>query len=228
MKSALCILFTIIYSSLLFSQYDFGLEVCDKDASIEGKLVLSENDRNVYIGVDAGFNSDPNAFPPQSNVAIGWISGKFLTTGHSNTLLGYAAGNRIVTGDYNTLIGGASGFIEQGDQNVFLGSFTGFVPGQPLYNRKGCVFIGYGAGGYETTNNKLYIENSNSTTPLIYGEFDNDLLEVNGTLHVSETLKLKPLTVGPTCTLAKKGLLYMDDNTNKLRVCTGSTWVDLH
>ncbi len=48
------------------------------------------------------------------------------------------------------------------------------------------VFIGFEAGYNETGSNKLYIENSNSTTPLIYGEFDNDLVKVNGQLEVTE------------------------------------------
>jgi hypothetical protein len=43
------------------------------------------------------------------------------------------------------------------------------------------VLIGYQAGSTLTTeSNKLYIENSNSSSPLIYGEFDNDLVRVNG------------------------------------------------
>jgi hypothetical protein len=48
------------------------------------------------------------------------------------------------------------------------------------------VFLGYQAGASETNNNRLYIENSNSSTPLIYGEFDNDILRVNGTLQVND------------------------------------------
>ena len=47
------------------------------------------------------------------------------------------------------------------------------------------VAIGFNAGSNETGSNKLYIENSNSTTPLIYGEFDNDLLRINGTLDIN-------------------------------------------
>jgi len=48
------------------------------------------------------------------------------------------------------------------------------------------IFVGYQAGSAETNSNRLYIENSNSATPLIYGEFDNDILRVNGTLQVGD------------------------------------------
>jgi len=47
------------------------------------------------------------------------------------------------------------------------------------------VFLGFESGYNETGSNKLYIENSNSTTPLIYGEFDNDILRVNGSFEVT-------------------------------------------
>ncbi len=44
------------------------------------------------------------------------------------------------------------------------------------------VMIGYQAGYSETGSNKLYIDNSNTTSPLIYGDFANDELTINGTL----------------------------------------------
>jgi hypothetical protein len=43
-------------------------------------------------------------------------------------------------------------------------------------------FIGFEAGFNETGSGKLYIDNSNTTTPLIYGDFSADALTVNGSL----------------------------------------------
>ena len=40
-----------------------------------------------------------------------------------------------------------------------------------LHTKHGCVFIGYQAGYNESADNKLYVENSSSTEPLIYGDF---------------------------------------------------------
>jgi len=37
-------------------------------------------------------------------------------------------------------------------------------------------FIGYQSGFNESGSNKLYIDNSNTTTPLIYGDFSKDSL----------------------------------------------------
>ena len=49
------------------------------------------------------------------------------------------------------------------------------------------VFLGFGAGIYETGSNKLYIANSNSGLPLVYGEFDNKLLYINGNFRATGT-----------------------------------------
>jgi hypothetical protein len=48
------------------------------------------------------------------------------------------------------------------------------------------VFIGNGAGGAETGSNKLYISDSATVTPLIYGEFDTPVLKIHGSLVVNE------------------------------------------
>ena len=50
----------------------------------------------------------------------------------------------------------------------------------------GNVAIGYHAGRTEMGSNKLYIENSPSSTPLIYGEFDNDIIKINGQLRIND------------------------------------------
>ena len=46
------------------------------------------------------------------------------------------------------------------------------------------VCIGYEAGFFETGSNRLYIANTNRTSPLIYGEFDNELIGINGKLGI--------------------------------------------
>ena len=125
--------------------------------------------------------------------------------------------------------------------NVYIGSQSGLLNESRANN----VFVGTDAGYHETGSSRLYIESDRSfqddnMTPLIYGEFDNDLVRINGTLnvtdtlHISETAKLTPLDVTPgsmdepTCDAANKGLLYMNDQTSKLRLCDGSSWVDLN
>jgi trimeric autotransporter adhesin len=100
-----------------------------------------------------------------SNVAIGRNA---LTTSNAdnNTAVGFAALRQNATGTNNTALGFEA-------LRGALGS--------------GNVGVGYQAGRLETGSNKLYIENSNAdaSNALIYGEFDNNIIRVNGTLQIS-------------------------------------------
>ena len=49
----------------------------------------------------------------------------------------------------------------------------------------GNVAIGYNAGALETGSNKLYIANTNTSTPLLYGDFSADKLTINGDLGLN-------------------------------------------
>jgi microcystin-dependent protein len=100
------------------------------------------------------------------NVGLGYEAGKFQNAGRNNVYLGFqaGAGSSSYDADSNVVIGSNAGFNMQGGFNVFIGNQ---------------------AGHDETGSHRLYIENSKSTTPLIYGEFDNDLLRINGDLEVT-------------------------------------------
>ncbi|MEL7251641.1 MAG: tail fiber domain-containing protein, partial [Bacteroidota bacterium] len=76
-----------------------------------------------------------------------------------------------------------AGYSIAGNGNVFLGDEAGHST-TGSYN----VLLGYNAGYSETSSNKLYIDNSSTSSPLIYGEFDNKLLTVNGTLEAKESI----------------------------------------
>ena len=143
---------------------------------------------NVFIGNSAGRYNTSGEY----NIYIGNQSGNNNTTGYKNVFLGYSAGKSNLTGYHNLLLGYQAGFSNDGPQNVFLG---------------------YQAGYNEAGSNKLYIENSNATSPLIYGEFDNDLLRINGTLNINNAFSF------PTA----------DGNANQILVTDGSgslTWTD--
>ncbi len=117
------------------------------------------------------------------NTALGAYCLKSNTTGYSNTVIGYYAGYWN-GGNSNTIIGKSANELNgsTGSQNTIIGFESG--KGFNFHNKSGNVFIGYQSGFNEQTNNKLYIENSNSSSPLIYGEFDNNILRVNGQFEV--------------------------------------------
>jgi len=135
---------------------------------------------NCFFGHQAGTNSTSG----NDNTSVGYKSGFYTTEGVGNSFFGTNSGYNNTTADNNTFIGGSAGYSNTtGENNTILGRSAGFSNTTGSRN----IFIGYQAGYNETGSNKLYIANSDTTTPLIYGEFDNEILNVNG--------KLKPNSI---------------------------------
>lgn len=101
------------------------------------------------------------------------------TMGDNNIAIGNQSLFHNLTGSENVGIGNSSNFHNTlGNKNTTLGYEAGY--GMIGNSISGSVMIGYKAGYSETTSDKLYIENSDSTTPLIYGDFDDDYVNING------------------------------------------------
>jgi len=161
---------------------------------------------------------------------IGVASGKSNIDGYSNSFIGPFTGTSNSSGYRNSFLGKESGWSNtSGNSNTFIGTYSGFTNQTGSNN----VVIGYGAGPSNLNSdasNRLYIDVipnecgflTGNDTPLIYGEFDNDLLRINGTLHITETAKLTPLIIPPTCTSTEEGLIYFNANNRTLQVCKGS------
>lgn len=125
-----------------------------------------------------------------NNEAIGHRSGASLTSGYSNVLNGSYSGYSLATGNRNTLIGYEAGYSATGSNNVSVGYQAGRSGGdnntsvgyQAGYLTTGSnnVFIGYNAGLVESGSNLLFIDNSSTSNPLIYGDFSNDRITING------------------------------------------------
>jgi hypothetical protein len=132
---------------------------------------------NTFLGTNAG---SANTIGDQ-NTFLGERAGLSNTTGAANTFLGYAAGYANTTGAANTFLGDGAGYAHTvGNKNTFLGDGAGYANIKGIGN----VFLGFTAGYNETGSNKLYIDNSHTSTPLIYGEFDRKILTINGNLKV--------------------------------------------
>ncbi len=142
------------------------------------------------------------------NSAFGEFTLLNLQTGNYNSAFGSRALYFNVQGEYNTAIGmqslrdnlssyntavGSRSFInnETGNNNLGLGY-------EVFFNNtdgSGNIGIGFQAGLNETGSNKLYIENSNSTSPLIGGDFSQDRIGIN--IDLSNLANLThTLTVG--------------------------------
>ena len=165
----------------------------------------SSGDYNVYVGNNAGYTNQSGSM----NICIGQNAGQnttsdlsvFLgtsaglenTSGVSNTFIGNQAGANNSTGSFNTYLGWMAGVNHNGSNNTFLGIFSGMGN----YSGNNNVYLGMWAGsnnsdgsgnvfiGYDTAvagSSKLAIDNSNISTPLIYGDFSTNALTINGTL----------------------------------------------
>jgi hypothetical protein len=131
------------------------------------------------------------------NISVGKLSGD-VVTGSNNSFFGTNAGKVNTSANSNVFIGSSSGLsTTTGGTNTFIGYRSGYsnVTGT------GNVFIGNDAGYSETTSSKLYIDNSNTATPLIYGDFSANQVGIN-----AKPTSTHALSVGGT--LYSSGALY--------------------
>lgn len=158
------------------------------------------------------------------NSVLGAYASKENTGGTGNVSVGFEANYYNQTGSYNTIIGYRAG--KAGD----------------LHNKTGNVFIGSYAGSNETGSNKLYVENSSSSTPLIGGDFSLDQVYLNGAVGIgtaspaaSAKLEIAGTDKGflpPRLTTAQinaiigpaTGLMVYNTTMNKPQFYDGSGW----
>ncbi|MFH2096169.1 MAG: hypothetical protein ABIJ16_10725, partial [Bacteroidota bacterium] len=144
----------------------------------KGTHLSSNGSYNTFVGCKTGSNNITGGH----NAFYGNISGWNNSTGSHNAFFGTNSGLRNTTGSGNTFIGAHSGWYNNvGEQNTFIGRRSGYYNTAGSYN----VFLGFEAGFNENSSNKLYIENSSSTTPLIYGDFSSDYVRIYGKLGIN-------------------------------------------
>jgi hypothetical protein len=138
-----------------------------------GSLFSSSGVFNTAIGFETMRGGSGSTFGSTGNSsAFGYQAGRQSTTSAiNNTLIGSQAGYTNTAGDNNTFLGYQSGRLSTGSRNVFLGSE---------------------AGETETGDDLLYIDNSNTSSPLLKGDFAANTIDINGLLSVDGDIR--PLT----------------------------------
>ena len=148
-------------------------------------------DYNTAIGASSGYSNSSGAY----NVFLGYKSGMKNRDGSNNTFVGAGAGEYNVSGGPNTFLGYVAGYLNvDGARNTFLGNYAGHDNVSGHHN----IYIGDHAGENELGSYKLYIAPSNTSTPLIYGEFDNKILKINGSLQVTGNITSASTATGDT------------------------------
>jgi hypothetical protein len=139
----------------------------------------TNGDYNTASGSDAGSSNTTGNY----NSSFGAESAMLNYAGSSNSVFGYQAGRGSSAFSYNnnSFFGYQSGYSTRtGSNNTYFGYGTGYTNIAGSRN----VFLGYLAGYNETGSDKLYIDNSSTSNPLIYGDFDADWIKINGDFDV--------------------------------------------
>lgn len=153
-------------------------------------LSLSLGTANTAIGTNALYGVNKGS----SNVAVGYESMKSNSGGNNNIGIGWRALGTLGGASNNVAIGLQSLYSTNGNHNTAIGHLSGY-----LNTGSANIFIGREAGYNELGSNKLYISNSNTSNPMIYGEFDNRKLVFNVDASASSRVEIKsaaPATSG--------------------------------
>ena len=157
---------------------------------------------NTIVGCFAGFKTTSSW-----NTFLGQQTGYNNTTGEENVFIGNEAGLNNTTGQDNTFLGTEAGYSNTtGYENTFLGYHAGYTNTTGIRN----VFIGHRTGYNETGSNKLYIANSDTTVPLIYGDFTTGRVGLGTNsptenLDVGGTARLRGIAAGSGTTVVADG-----------------------
>jgi len=188
---------------------------------------VREGWENTAIGSDAGHNLTTG----YSNTLIGNNAGDSITDGYSNTFVGADAGQSLTTDDRNVAVGDQAMMNATGNSNVAVGGgamgsstddynvaiglfamnnnagdYNTAVGYRAGFDNAGCdnVFLGHDAGSNNIGDDKLYIDNTNTATPLIYGDFATNTVTINDDLDVAGTTIFNDQII-----LTGSGLAYM-------------------
>ena len=146
---------------------------------------------NTFIGSSAGVSIVAGF----QNTFIGYLAGQNTTSGYQNMFLGRRAGLTNVSGQNNVYLGSDAGRLGTGSGNVAIGGqagdqntgstsvFVGFGAGR-TNTGSGNVFIGASSGELTSGSNYLNIDNGNTSSPLIGGDFSTNKVGIN-TAHAS-------------------------------------------
>ena len=172
-------------------------------------LSNSTGNENTFVGAVSGANNSSGS----QNSFFGRSAGLAHRSGFGNSFFGSSAGSSTTTSNFNSFFGRSAGLANTtGFNNSFFGQGSGRFITTGSFN----VIIGNEAGpttANSDVSNRLYIDIDESLSPegnddpLIYGEFDNDFVRINGTFEVTAGL------TNPSSRTLKNQFISLDAST---------------
>jgi len=157
-------------------------------------IELTNAYENIIIGKEAARDLKSAGL----NVIIGWQASLEHETGNENTIVGNQAAYGVAgSSNYsqNTIIGANAGYFAQtaAVRNVIVG----YKAAEDLSTGTDNVVLGNmaGEGWLDTESEKLVIDVTDTTTPLIYGDFSADNITINGDFNVTMDAALDQILI---------------------------------
>lgn len=210
----------------------------------------AQNQQENSLATSGGLQAGTTTSGTGGNAFYGYRAGKIITnSGIYNTFIGHQSGLNNTSGLANTFIGADSGGqsstsnniaigyqagVSDGNNNIFIGNKAGAEDGG---TGNGNIYIGHAAGFANTDyGNRLIIDNGfypqETTTPLIWGDFANDLLKFHGKVGIggggnSDTpFGNFPTTSGSVNVSSYRLFVKGGILTEEVRINLASTWAD--
>lgn len=220
--------------SSMFFGYRSGFAGSGGSANVGYGGLSLESLSTGYSNTAFGYASLRKVTTGNLNLGIGGFTLNNLTTGTGNVAIGHGALVQNQAASDNVAIGTDALFGATSSNNVAIGKSAlvnlttagsnlviGNLAGNTLTTGGSNVLIGHGAASGETTiTDKLYITNSTTSTPLIYGDFSAKFISV-GDIELAKRDAIA--TSGTYGLLVEKGIL-----TEKVKVALKSSgdWAD--
>ncbi len=178
---------------------------------------------DVAIGNDAMSSYFKEPTTGERDTAVGHEAAAGLTSGIRDTDVGFNADDEDRTGSGNTAIGtltlGAA--AEHQPDNHSEDTAVGTFAGEHDESGNGNVFLGYEAGAQiKSESDVLYIADTPTTSPLIFGNFSSHVVKINGKLEVTETAQAP---VKPTEGEANSGATAVVDRKTSFAITGNGT-----
>lgn len=167
---------------------------------------------------------DSNTFLGSSVVGVGNLAHTGGAEGYYNSGFGYQSLNGITTGAANSAFGNASlASLEDGNYNAASGSGALFDLVSGDYNTayganaghanlgSSNVFLGFKAGYNYLGDNALFIDNSDTATPLIGGNFSSHDVNLNRYVHsINGSYDMTQIAIEPASIADRAGIYAYD------------------